>query len=212
MSGSASVHSIEALKDFRAVLALYGDDTLAALGAVDAEVRRTTRWLAEDRPVYWQNQIKLRRERVAEAKAEVFRRKLQKTPDHSPSLAEPMELLRRAEAALLDAERRLVLVRKWQPRLQQAALEYQASTRRIKTMAAGEVPRAVGLLGRLVDALEAYLRVAPPAAPSGVPGRDGFDSVAAGVLDADDAEPERAPEPEPAPEAGGTDSGEDQAG
>jgi hypothetical protein len=162
MSDSAAVHSIDALKEFRVSLALYGDDTLAALGAVDGEVRRTLLWLQEDRPRYWQEQIKRRRDHVAEAKAEMFRRKLARMPDYSPSLAEPMENLRRAEAGLQDAEKRLELSRKWQPRLQQAALEYQASTRRLKDIAAGEIPRAVGLLARIIDALEAYLSVAPP--------------------------------------------------
>src|SRR5271165_1929842 len=98
MSTQAEVHSIEALKDFRAVLALYSDDTLAALGAVEAEIRRTTQWLQQDRPVYWQDQLKRRREEVAAAKAEVFRRKLQKKPDYSPAMSEPLEVLRRAEA------------------------------------------------------------------------------------------------------------------
>src|SRR5437764_979912 len=119
MSAQAEVRSIEALKDFQVALALYGEDTLAALGAVDAEVRRTVQWLQQDRPAYWQEQIKRRREQVASAKAEVFRRKLARTADSSPSITEQMENLRRAEASLQDAERRLTLVRKWQPTPQQ---------------------------------------------------------------------------------------------
>jgi hypothetical protein len=78
MSSQASVRSIDALKDLRVALALYGDDTLGALGAVEAEVRRTLRWLQEERPVYWHEQIKRRREQVATARAEVFKRNLQK--------------------------------------------------------------------------------------------------------------------------------------
>lgn len=141
MSSQAEVHSIDALKDFRAVLALYSDDTLAALGAVEAEVRRTSQWLQQERPYYWQEQIKRRREQVASAKAEVFRRRLQKTPDYSPSLSEPMEILRRAEASLQDAEKRLLQVRKWQPLFHQAVLEYHGSIQRIKDLAASDVPR-----------------------------------------------------------------------
>ena len=143
MSSQAEVHSIDALKDFRAVLALYSEDTLAALGAVEAEVRRTGQWLQQERPYYWQEQIKRRREQVASAKSEVFRRQLQKTPDYSPSLSEPMEILRRAEASLQDAEKRLLLVRKWQPLFHQAVLEYHGSIQRIKDLAASDVPRAL---------------------------------------------------------------------
>ena len=162
MSSQAEVHSIDALKDFRTALALYSEDTLSALGAVDAEVRRTGQWLQQERPYYWQEQIKRRREQVASAKAEVFRRRLQKTPEYSPSLSEPMEILRRAEASLQDAEKRLSQVRKWQPLFHQAVLEYHGSIQRIKDLAASDVPRALTALTRMIDALEAYLRVTPP--------------------------------------------------
>src|SRR5206468_8161861 len=60
MSSQADVRSIDELKNFRVALALYGEDTLGTLGAVEAEVRRTLRWLQEERPVYWQDQIKRR--------------------------------------------------------------------------------------------------------------------------------------------------------
>jgi hypothetical protein len=166
MSGQAEVHSIEALKDFRVALALYEEDTLAALGAVEAEVRRTVLWLQQDRPFYWQEQIKRRQEHLAAAKAEVFRRKLQKKPDYTPSMSEPMEILRRAEASLHDAEKRLAMVRKWQPLLQHAVLEYHGSIQRIKELAANDVPRARAVLTRLIDALEAYLQLAPPSGRS----------------------------------------------
>jgi len=162
MSSQAEVHSIDALKDFRTALALYSEDTLSALGAVEAEVRRTSQWLQQERPYYWQEQIKRRREQVASAQAEVFRRRLQKTPDYSPSLSEPMEILRRAEASLQDAEKRLLQVRKWQPLFHQAVLEYHGSIQRIKDLAASDVPRALTALTRMIDALEAYLRVTPP--------------------------------------------------
>ncbi len=162
MSSRAEVHSIDALKDFRTALALYSEDTLSALGAVEAEVRRTSQWLQQERPYYWQEQIKRRREQVASAQAEVFRRRLQKMPDYSPSLSEPMEILRRAEASLQDAEKRLLQVRKWQPLFHQAVLEYHGSIQRIKDLAASDVPRALTALTRMIDALEAYLRVTPP--------------------------------------------------
>ena len=118
MSSQATVHSIDELKDFRVALALYGEDTLGALGAVEAEVRRTVRWLEEERPVFWHEQIKRRREQVSLARGEVFRRNLQKRPDYTPPMSEQKEALRKAEASLQDAEKRLALVRKWQPRIE----------------------------------------------------------------------------------------------
>jgi hypothetical protein len=196
MSSQASVHSIDDLKAFRVALALYSEDTLGALGAVEAEVRRMARWLEEERPVYWHEQIKRRREQVALARSEVFRRNLQKRPDYTPPMSEQKEALRKAEASLQDAEKRLTMVRKWQPMLRHAVLEYHASVQRLKDLAAGDVPRAVNLLTRLLDALEAYVRVAPPSglgpAVAAAPvareiAPTSFVSIATKVLDEDEA-------------------------
>jgi hypothetical protein len=166
MSSQAAVRSIDDLKSLRVALALYGEDTLSTLGAVEAEVRRTLRWVDEERPAYWQEQIKKRRELVAMARADVFRRNIQKRPGYDPPMSEQKEALRKAEASLQDAEKRLVMVRKWQPTLRHAVLEYHASVQRLKDMAAGEAPSGVNLLTRIIDALEAYLQVAPPSGPS----------------------------------------------
>lgn len=168
MSTQADVRSIDGLKELRVALALFSEDAAAALGAVDSEVRRTLYWLRHDRRDYWQGQIKRRREAVASARAEVFRRNLGKTPDNAPSMSEPKELLRRAEAGLREAEARAALVKKWEPELSRAALEYRAGTRRIRSIASGDVVRATALLGKLIDAIEGYLRVALPTG-SGTP-------------------------------------------
>jgi hypothetical protein len=180
MSTQAAVHSIDALKDFRVALALFSDDALAALGAVDMEARRTLQWLQHNRRAYWHEQIKKRREKVAEVRAEVFRRKLAKKADYAPIYGEQKDLLRQAEASLRDAELRANLVKKWEPALQQAVLEYHGSTRRIKDLASGEVPRALILLERMIDALEAYLRVSVPSSAAAM---SPFESIAGSILD-----------------------------
>jgi hypothetical protein len=188
LSSQADVRSIEALKEFRAALALYAEEALGALGAVKMEARRTVQWVQHDRKTYWAEQIKRRREAVSSARAEVARRRLAKTPEHTPAMSEQKELLRNAEASLREAEAKVILVRKWEPMLQQAVLESQASIRRISDLAAGDVPRAMHLLGRLVDALEAYTRTAPPTASLLGPG-SGFEPIAGAIFDQAEAEP-----------------------
>src|SRR5262249_14823993 len=142
----------------------------------------------------------------------VFRRKLAKTADYSPAYTEQKELLRRAEEGLRDAEMRALMVKRWKPALQQAVLEFHASTRRIKDFAAGEVPRAAALLERLVAPREGFFVVAPPTGREAAPaseataGPDGsFDSIAASMLAAEpEPEPPTPPEPGtegPAPDA-----------
>jgi len=184
MSNQADVHSIEALKSFRVALALFSEDALGALGAVESEIRRTLQWLQHDRPLYWQDQLKRRRERVATAKADLFRRQIAKRPDSSPSTVEQKEALRLAEASLQEAETRVRLVKKWETALQQAIFEYHGTTRRLKDLASSDAARAMALLERMVDALEAYLRVEVPsggANPSGT--TTALESIAGPILE-----------------------------
>ena len=201
MSSQASVQSVDALKELRVALALFGDDVLAALGGVEMEAKRTAQWLQHDRRMYWQDQIKRRREAVAQAQAEVFRRKLQKTADNTPAMSEQKELLRRAEASLHEAELRAALVKKWEPALQQAILEYHGSIRRIKNLASGDVPRAVFALERMIDALEAYLRVAPPTLAGGA---SPLEAIVDSILTEDPPMAHGTGAPEPAASSGET--------
>ncbi len=194
MSSPVAVRSIDSLKDLRVSLALFGEEALGALGAVGAELRRTAYWLQQDRPAFWQEQIKRRREEVSSAKAELFRRQLAKAPGSSLSDTDQVEKVRRAEANLQEAERRLILTRKWQVQLNQAVLEYHGSVRRIKTLAASDVPSAVNLLNRLVDALEAYLQETAPSTTNVVsstaPAPPAFATIATKMI-------EEAPPPPP---------------
>jgi len=186
LSSQADVRSIEALKDFRAALAIYAEETLGALAAVGMEAKRTVQWVGQDRRGYWVDQVKRARERVASARAEVSRRRMAATAGSGSSFSEQKEILRAAEARLREAESKVVLVRKWEPILAQAVLEFHASTRRIGDLAGGDVPRAMAALGRMIDALEAYLREPPPGADLAM---TALPAIAAAVL-AEDPGPE----------------------
>ena len=150
MSSQAAVHSIDELKNFRVALALYGEDTLGNLGrgrggsAPDAAVARggATGLLAGP------DQAAAGAGGTGPGRCfprAIFRRR----PDYNPAMSEQKEALRKAEASLQDAEKRLVMVRKWQPMLRHAVLEYHASVQRLKDLAAGDVPSAVNLLTRI---------------------------------------------------------------
>jgi hypothetical protein len=139
----------------------------------------------------------------------VFRRKLAKTADYTPAYSEQKELLRRAEAHLRDAETRAALVKKWTSVLPQAVLEYHASARRITDLSRGEIPRAVGKLTRMVEALEAYLREAPPtggAVPPPAGTRSPLEAVADAILADDESTAEPAADRGDGPAASPTDA------
>lgn len=219
MSNQADVRSVEAIRDFRVALALFAEDALGALGTVNMEAKRTIQWVQHDRRAYWAEQIKRRQEEVALAKAEVFRKKLAKTDDYTPAMSEQKEKLRNAEARLQDAERRVILVKKWERELQQAVFEYRGASQRISSLAGGDVPRALAVLERMIAALESYLNVSTPAgsespySSSGTETGMGTGTPVGAVVEPVMAEDEAEPLPSECPETPpGPDDAESAAG
>src|SRR5262249_54953873 len=91
------------------------------------------------------------------------------------------------------------------PRFQHAVLEYHASVQRLKELAAAEIPNAAVLLGRIVEALEAYLRVQPPSGagfevdPAAGRASSAMEEIASRLIAEDVARADAAGADEPAP-------------
>jgi hypothetical protein len=164
MAESARVHSIETIKDFRAVLCEFGEEVQQALGAVDMEIRRATEWLKHDRLMYWQREIRRRDQQLAQAKSDLHRKNLSRAAGYVPDVSEQKEALRLAQHRLREAELKVEKVRKWAPALQHAVSEYQGQARPLGDMMAGELAQSLALLDRMADALDAYVSMAPPTA------------------------------------------------
>ncbi|MEO6809605.1 MAG: hypothetical protein ABI353_10890 [Isosphaeraceae bacterium] len=172
----ASVRSIDALRDFRAALIEFAEDALGALGAADMETRRTVHWVTHEQRLYWQEQLKRRKELLSQAHSELARKKLGASSGNTPRYTEQLEQQKKAKARLEEAERRAELLKRWEPRLQQAVLEYKGRAGRLSDLIGGDLPRSLALLDRIIEALDAYAQVAPP---SGAAAASGFARVMA---------------------------------
>ena len=69
-----------------------------------------------------------------------------------------------AQAAVAQAEEKILAVRKWLPRLEKASELYRSGIGRLVGDLSGEIPRAVNLLDRLAARLEEYVQIEGPAA------------------------------------------------
>ena len=82
MRKAARVTSIDALKDFKRVLAEFTSLATTSLNEAQAHVRRATTWVEHDQPSYWKNERRKRATRLAEAKNELFRAQLDAQDQH----------------------------------------------------------------------------------------------------------------------------------
>ncbi len=165
MSDSARVASIEALKDFRTDLCTFGAHTRETLAGVQTTVQRTLEWLEEQVP-HWQQEVRRSEDKVAQAKAELERRKMIRYGDRMPDTTEQEKALRRAQRELEEAQEKLRVTRRWIPQFRREMDEFLGPTRHLAGFLEAEQPRALALLQQRLDALEAYLQIAAPPKPS----------------------------------------------
>ena len=167
----ADVRSIDAVRDWRAALAGYGDTLSEALAGVELEIRRGFDWLA-DQLSYWRRQVKDGEEEVFRAKQELAARKWPGYDGRPPDTTDQEKALRRAQARLEAAERQVERVRGWIARLPKVVDEvYRGKGHRLATFLEVDLPRGLADLDRRLAALDRYAGLRPDYAPAPAAGR-----------------------------------------
>ncbi len=160
MHPPARVTSLDLLRDFHAALATFKADGQDALTAVAIDIRRAFDWLAE-RKQFWTRAVRDCQDEVTEAKAALFRKQVLHPGDRQPDCTQEIKALKKAQARLAHAEEQVERCRRWEPALRRAAEEYEGPARQLAGLLEADLPKALGLLERLVVALEEYVALAP---------------------------------------------------
>jgi hypothetical protein len=162
MSRSASVQSIQTLRDFKVAMVNFSEDARNALSGVDMDLRRMRDWLQRDQLGYWQMQIKRRNEEVMQARADLHRRKISQQGSDAVSDTEQKEALREATRRLKIAEDKVALIKRLIPQLEHAIAEYHSHSQPLGDHLTGGFERSLNILERMVLALESYIATTAP--------------------------------------------------
>lgn len=162
MALPVDVESVEALEDVRAAIVTFGEDIRHALDAMQMEIRRMTDWLSHEQRMLWTNEIKRRREQMAQAKSEWDRKKLSGMFGQHANASESRDMFREHKQRMETAEKKLETVRRWLPKLEHAVHEYQSQARPLADLVDGDLERALEELRRMIRALEEYSRLKAP--------------------------------------------------
>ncbi|MCL5280379.1 MAG: hypothetical protein M1376_10785 [Planctomycetes bacterium] len=167
MSQEARVSSLRVLQELRAALGTFAETAAQALEEASTETQRARQWLLEDRYRHWKTQVQMRSERFARAKIalqqkQVFDRTLGGTPT---SCVDERKALKRAELRLREAERKFRRVQAWSLRIEKEMSDYRGATERLLSAIEVDIPNARARLDHMIEALEAYVALAPPEMP-----------------------------------------------
>ncbi|MCS6865245.1 MAG: hypothetical protein RMJ56_16470 [Gemmataceae bacterium] len=164
---SADVRAIDALSQWRAQLATYGELLAEALAGVNLEIRRVHEWLDEQLTL-WKRAIRQCEEDVTRAKAELAQRQFPTWDGREPDCTVQEKNLRQAKARLEYAQDKVATIRRWMTRLPQVIDEvFTGPSRRLQSMLEADLPTALAELSRRIAALESYAGLRPDYAPLG---------------------------------------------
>lgn len=172
----ANVRSTEAIKQFKLALLTYAEDARVALGAMEMEIRQVRNWLERDQYTYWTSQVKRAKEKIAEARTELNRRRLSQSNSDAVSDSDQKEALRIAKHRLEEAEDKVERIKKWGPVLEHALSEYHSQSQPLSDKLSGGLVGSLALLERMIVALEEYAALQAPAAPT-LPPTSSLDTV-----------------------------------
>lgn len=204
MALPVNVESIEVLRTIRAQLCGFGEDARNALAATEMEINRMVSWLTQDRRLYWDAQIRKRREDLAMAKSDLSRKRTSQMFGSEGNVGEQRDQVRQAKVRLEEAEEKLERVKRWVAPLQQGIMEYRGRAQPLGDMAGSHVEHALALLDRMIDALEEYSTTKPTSTEYVRAMKEERLRGQGGEAPEAPAEPE--PEPEPAAEPPGEDA------
>jgi hypothetical protein len=167
MSDRAKVTSLEAIESFRAKLIVYRDKAARVLDEVSDEVTRTRVWLEQERPAFWQNQIRRGARELEAAQQELFSAQLSGLRDAAFGQQATVQRLRRQ---IREMEDKLKVVKQWQRQFDTRVESPARQVEKLRHFLGHDVNRALAYLHDTVKNLTAYAELNPPTAAGTSPG------------------------------------------
>ena len=177
MSGNVQVTSIEAVKEFAPSLAFMQEELKGVLSSVQIEMQRALGWIEQDRPRYWQTQLKRAFDKVAETRTALTSCQMRTVAGRHPSCIEEKVAHTAAKRHLEFCQDQIELVKKWGVKLHHEADELRGRLAGVQRLAESDLTKSLALLANIIESLERYAgvfagplnegEIAPPQAEAG---------------------------------------------
>ena len=167
MAQQVRVTSIDALEALRSALIIFTSKARRSLDDVGDDVRRTRMWLQHDQRFHWEGQVRQREKKLGQAEQELLSAKLSGLRDN---LVIQQNAVRKAKAALEEAEGKLRNVKRWNRDFDSAADPLVKRLESLRSYLDFELPDAIAYLVQAQRTLDAYTESpAPEPAPAAPP-------------------------------------------
>ncbi|MFO1092119.1 MAG: hypothetical protein U0992_02245 [Planctomycetaceae bacterium] len=160
----ANVLSIPALRDLKAGILKFQQEAQGGLEAAQMELHKLIAWIEQDRPAYWNSQVRRAFDQVAATRAALMSCQMRTVGGHRPACIEEKKAHQKAKLRLEHCHEQLKRVQQWAVKLQREVDEFRARVAAARHLVEHGLPQSLAMLDRSIDALEAYAEVPQPLA------------------------------------------------
>ena len=169
MTNQVRVTSIDALEALRSALIIFLTKARRSLDDARDDARRTRSWIQHDQRFHWEGQVRARQKKLDQTEQELLSAKLSGLRDN---LVFQQNAVRKAKAALVEAEGKLRTVKRWARDFDNAADPLVKRLEGLRQYLDFELPNAITYLVQAQRILEAYTEGPAPEAAAVVPPTD----------------------------------------
>lgn len=166
MAEHANISSLEALEAFRSNLIVYATKSRNALHQITDEIRRTKMWLENDQKMHWEMEIRRRKRVLDQAEGELLTAKRSSLRN---DVSAQILAVRRAKAAVEEAELKLRNVKRWAQNFESTLEPVSKKLQRMGNFLNHDLPKSVQYLDQTQNTLQGYLDMGSAPAPAGTP-------------------------------------------
>ncbi|MEK0450352.1 MAG: hypothetical protein RL088_2620 [Verrucomicrobiota bacterium] len=159
MDSQARITDTDALENLRSALIVFQARAKRSVDEVIDEVRRTKRWLEQEKREFWENQIRIRNRKLEQAEQELFNAKLSAWRD---SIAREKAMVVKMRALVTEAEEKLRAVKQWDRNYESMVEPLSKGLTSLREFLEQDLPNGIWQITNSIKALDAYAETRMP--------------------------------------------------
>lgn len=162
MDTQARITDTDALENLRSALIVFQARAKRSVDEVLDEIRRTKRWLEQEKREYWENQIRVRERKLEQAEQELFNAKLSEFRD---SIAREKAIVTKMRTLVAEAQEKLKAVKFWDRNFEGMVEPLGKGLMGLREFLDQDMPRGIWQITDSIKALDAYAETRMVVAP-----------------------------------------------
>ena len=162
MSGPANVRAIPEVRRFRAAVQRFAEEAGSGLDAIGMELQRVVQWIDQDRPLYWQQQLRKAFDLVAATRIALQSCQMRGVGDRKPACIEEKQAHEAAKRRLQYCQDQVERVKRWGVKIQHELDEFRGRMSGLRRAIDADAPALSEVLLKIAELLESYADMTAP--------------------------------------------------